>query len=254
MKLVLFALRRPVTVLVIVLAAALAGAAAIARMPRDIFPDLGVPIRNCRKPRWRGRRNCFAGKATTNQQIDEMRAKAQIGDAAAQVGHAKVAAAESDLVAAMANRAVAAAQAEVAAADARRLESMMDYTQIRAPFDGVVSRRWVNPGDLVQAATSRRTTLLFTCQKFDTVRVVCEVPESNALAVHVGDGADVQLSGAGGYAIHGKVTRFADSVDPQSRTMRTEIDLPNPDRKLLPGMYAQVSLTPSGAAGGGEHP
>jgi multidrug resistance efflux pump len=189
----------------------------------------------------------FTGKAITNQQLDDTRDKAEVASAAVDVGKTKLAAAQADLLAAGANRAVAAAQVNVAAAEVQRVQTLLQYTKIVAPFDGVVTRRMVNPGDLAQVATANRTAALFTCQRLDLVRVFCEVPEVHAATVQVGDQADVQITGAGGRIIHGKITRIAASVQQQSRTMRTEIDLENPDEKLLPGTYAQVTIMPGSA-------
>ena len=87
------------------------------------------------------------------------------------MGEAKVASAEADIQAAEANRDLAAAQVEVADAAAQEAEVLVGYTKITAPFDGTVTRRLANPGDLVQAATASRTTPLFTVQQTDTVRV-----------------------------------------------------------------------------------
>jgi multidrug resistance efflux pump len=188
----------------------------------------------------------FAGKAATSQQIDEARAKTQLARAASAVSGAKIAAAEADLMAATANEAVANANAQVAAAEAQRAETMLTYTRIVAPFDGVVTRRQVAPGDLVQSATASRANPLFTVQRIDTVRVSCDVPEAGAMLVRVGDPAEVKLYGAGGSVIRGEVTRIATAVNSGTRTMRAEIDLPNPGERLRPGMYAQVTLSPRG--------
>jgi RND family efflux transporter MFP subunit len=118
--------------------------------------------------------------------------------------------------------------------------------QIVAPFDGVVARRQVNRGDLVQAATATRTTpsagSLFTVQRIDTIRVFCDVPEDDVPHLHVGDPAIVKPSGFDGKPFFGKVTRFSLRLDPETRNMRTEIDLPNPEERLYPGTYAVVSL------------
>ncbi|MGA2501243.1 MAG: efflux RND transporter periplasmic adaptor subunit, partial [Tepidisphaeraceae bacterium] len=185
----------------------------------------------------------FAAKATTDQQMDEVRTKAESARAQVAVGEAKVAAAEADILAASANRAVAEAQAVVAEAEAQRLQALQQYTRIVAPFDGVVTRRLVNRGDLVQAANASRTTPLFNVQRIDQVRVFCDVPEASAAAVAVGGTATVKVYGLGGQTIEGKVTRIATSLNPGSRTMRAEIDLQNPRESLRPGMYAQVTLT-----------
>jgi RND family efflux transporter MFP subunit len=123
-----------------------------------------------------------------------------------------------------------------------RIKTLLAYTQIVAPFDGVVARRLVNRGDLVQAATSTRTTPLFTVQRIDTIRVFCDVPENDVPHLHLGDSAIVKPYGFEGKPFVGSVTRFSLRLNPETRNMRTEIDLPNPEERLYPGMYAEVSL------------
>src|SRR6202521_1402834 len=177
----------------------------------------------------------FAGKAVTNQQIDEQRAKESVSRAASEVGRADIALAEANL--------------QAATADLHRVQALLQYTKIVAPFDGVVTRRFINPGDLVQAATSTRpTTPLFTCQKLDVVRVFADVPEASATTIRQGRPVQATLYGPAAQTISGSVTRIASALDSATRTMRVEIDLPNPDEKLLPGMYAQVSFGPAPAA------
>lgn len=183
-----------------------------------------------------------AGKAATAQQLDDARAKAKVAQANAAMGEAKVNSAQADIQAAEANRDVAAAQVEVADAQVQEVQALLEYTHIIAPFDGVITRRQVSPGDLVQGATTTRTAPLFTVQQLETMRVFCDVPESPAAGVFVGADADVKLYGLAGQIIKGKITRLANAIDPASRTMRTEIDLPNPTGALRPGMYAQVTI------------
>jgi RND family efflux transporter MFP subunit len=170
----------------------------------------------------------YVGHGITDQALDEVRAKAQI--------------AKADLGVAEANRAVAAAQVDLAAATVERIKTLLAYSQIVAPFDGVVARRLVNRGDLVQAATATRTTPLFTVQRIDTIRVFCDVPENDVPHLQIGDPAIVKPSGFDDRSYVGEVTRFSLRLDPETRNMRTEIDLPNPDERLYPGMYAEVSL------------
>ena len=186
----------------------------------------------------------FAGKAVTVQILDETRGKAQVASAGVEVGQAKIAAADADILTAQANRAVAAAQQIVATAEVQRLRVLLQYTKITAPFDGVITRRMVNLGDLAQAALTSRTTPLFTCQKVDIVRIYCDVPETSASGIRPGIAAEIKLYGLAGQTLHGTVTRIATAVDPATRTMRAEIDLENPNETLRPGMYAQVTLTP----------
>lgn len=173
----------------------------------------------------------FAGKAVTNQQLDEQRAKENVSDANLQVGEADIALSEANLLAAN--------------ADLQRLQALVSYTKITAPFDGIITRRLANPGDLVQAATTTRpVAALFTCQEIDVVRVFADVPETNAVAMRPGAPAEVRLYGSAGRVFRAPITRVAGALDPTTRTMRVEIDVPNPEEALLPGMYAQVSLWP----------
>jgi hypothetical protein len=143
-------------------------------------------------------------------------------------------------------RSLAANQVDVAAATVEKIKTLLAYTQIVAPFDGVVARRQVNRGDLVQGATATRTMpsagSLFTVQRIDMIRVFCDVPENDVPHLNVGDPAIVKPSGFDGRQFIGKVTRFSLRLDPETRNMRTEIDLPNSDERLYPGMYAEVSL------------
>jgi multidrug efflux pump subunit AcrA (membrane-fusion protein) len=191
----------------------------------------------------RRQQDLFEGKAITDQQLDDTRTKAEVAQSQTEIGEAKIAAAEADVRAAEANQAVAAAQVGVAEAEVKRLEALLKYTQITAPFDGVVSRRLVNRGDLAQSGTASRTTPLFTLQSIGTVRVVCEVPEASISRLAAGAVATIKVYSLDGRTIEGKVTRFASTLSPDTRTMRTEIHLPNADEKLRPGMYAQVTLT-----------
>jgi multidrug efflux pump subunit AcrA (membrane-fusion protein) len=184
-----------------------------------------------------------AGNAATPQQLDEARSKAEVAKANLGIGEAKIGAAEADVRAAEANRDVAAAQVDVADAAAQEVQALLEYTRITAPFDAVVTRRQVAPGDLVQGAAASRTTPLFTVQQLDTVRVFCDVPELKAAGVAVGAPAEIKVYGLDGRVIAGKVTRVASSLAPATRTMRAEIDLKNSDEALRPGMYVQVTLT-----------
>jgi RND family efflux transporter MFP subunit len=155
---------------------------------------------------------------------------------------ANTAIAKADLGVAKANRALAAHQIDLAAATVEKTKTLLAYTQIVAPFDGVVARRLVNRGDLVQPPTGTLMTPLFTVQRIDTIRVFCDVPENDVPQLHIGDPAVVKPIGFNGKPFIGKVTRSSLTLDPGTRNMRTEIDLPNPEERLYPGMYAEVSL------------
>jgi RND family efflux transporter MFP subunit len=141
---------------------------------------------------------------------------------------------------------VAAAQAAVGVARADRdyARTMLGYARLTAPFAGVVTRRNVNEGDFVRpAGTGARGQPLYVVQQIDPVRVFVNVPGAEALWLKDGDPVSLRLQGAGGELFRGKVTRNARSLDPQARTLRTEIDVPNPEGKLLPGMYVQATIT-----------
>jgi len=155
---------------------------------------------------------------------------------------ANAAIAKADLGVAKANRALAAHQIDLAAATVEKTKTLLAYTQIVAPFDSVVARRLVNRGDLVQAPTATHTKPLFTVQRIDTIRVFCDVPENDVPHLHIGDPAIVKPFGFDGKPFIGRVTRFSLRLDPETRNMRTEIDLSNPEERLYPGMYAEVSL------------
>ena len=172
----------------------------------------------------------FAGKAVTAQTLDETQAKERVSNANVETGKAKITSAEADL--------------EAAKAEVQRIQALLQYDKVVAPFDGVLTKRLVNPGDLVQTGSSTRTSPLFTCEELDVVRVLADVPEARVAGSRLGLPAEVQLYGPAGVTVHGTVTRVATALNQATRTMRVEIDLPNPDEKLVPGAYAQVTLRP----------
>jgi len=152
-------------------------------------------------------------------------------------------AAQANLEKARADVAVAETQVEGAKANRDYARTMLQYTQVRAPFGGVVTQRNVNTGDFVQpAASGAKGRPLFVVDQIDPVRVFVNVPGADASWVHNGDPVSLRLHGAGGELFKGRVTRNARSLDPQTRTLRTEIDMPNPGHKLLPGMYVQATI------------
>jgi HlyD family secretion protein len=151
---------------------------------------------------------------------------------------------KAGLVKAKADVAAAEAQLEVAKANRDYSQTMLDYTRIKAPYDGVVTQRNVNTRDFVQpGSTAEKGRPLYIVSQLDPVRVFVNVPGTDAAWVRDGDPVLLQLQGAGGTVFRGKVTRNARSLNPQARTLRTEIDLPNPEGKLLPGMYVQARIT-----------
>ena len=121
-----------------------------------------------------------------------------------------------------------------------RVEALLEYTKIKAPFDGVVTRRAVNNGDYVAGGDK---AALFSVARLDPVRVVVQVPEADAGLVVAGQDVSIAVQGAPGPAGSGKVRRTSWSLEPGSRTLRTEIDLPNGKGLVRPGMYVYAKLT-----------
>lgn len=123
-------------------------------------------------------------------------------------------------------------------------QTMLQYSKVRAPFDGVIVHRprHVCPGHFLQPGTGLAAQPVFVVARTDTVRVFAEVPELEAPLVSDGTPARVRVQSIKGQEFAGKVTRSSWSLDDKARTLRVEIDLPNPEGRLRPGMYAYVSL------------
>jgi RND family efflux transporter MFP subunit len=138
------------------------------------------------------------------------------------------------------NAAVAVAQSNVAAQQAllKVLNQQKAYQSVIAPFDGVITQRNVDIGSLVQSGT----TFMFTLMQSDVIRTQVYVPQDAAFGVNQGVEAAVQVPEIPGRTFTGKVTRLADALAPGTRTLLTEIDVPNPDGVLRPGMYCTVEL------------
>jgi RND family efflux transporter MFP subunit len=134
-------------------------------------------------------------------------------------------------------------QLEVADANQKQFGALTDYTRIVAPFDGVVTMRYADNGSLVAAGTSSSTQAIPVVRiaEISKLRLVLAIPESIAAQIHVGDPVKVRVQ-ALNQDITGKVSRFADSLDMQTRTMETEIDFDNRNGKLISGMYTETQL------------
>ncbi|MBI4326427.1 MAG: efflux RND transporter periplasmic adaptor subunit [Chloroflexi bacterium] len=133
---------------------------------------------------------------------------------------------------------------EVAKANLERAETLLTFTKIVAPFSGVITRRMVDAGAFIPAATagSPQNAALVTLADFSTVRVQVAVPELEASLVAKDQPVKVSVDGIPGRSFDGKVTRFAYALDEASKTMLAEIELPNPKLELRPGMYAIVRI------------
>jgi len=139
--------------------------------------------------------------------------------------------------------AVAVAQANIKAQTAQIavLHQQKDYQSVIAPFDGVITQRNVDVGSLVQADAATGT-FLFTLMQSDTLRIQLYVPQDEAFGLSPGVDAVIRVPELPGHDFPGKVTRIADALQPGTRTLLTEIDVPNPDHALSPGVYCNVEL------------
>lgn len=137
-------------------------------------------------------------------------------------------------------KAVSAAHSNVSALEANlaRLNELLAYQTVRAPFAGVVTERNVDEGGLV----TEGNTLLFRMAQTDRLRTYLNVPQSEAQSVRVGQHANLQIPDLPGRKFPATVTRTASALDPASRTLLVEVQAPNPAGELMPGMYAQVDL------------
>jgi RND family efflux transporter MFP subunit len=142
------------------------------------------------------------------------------------------------------NANVKAAQATVQAQSAtvRQLEQLVAFGRVYAPYDGIVTRRLVDVGTLVNAGAGSSTVAMFELATTDPMLAYVDVPQAFAPSVHVGAEAKIAVRSFPGRVFAGRVARTAGALDPASRTLRTEVDTPNASGELLSGMYVDVSL------------
>jgi RND family efflux transporter MFP subunit len=136
------------------------------------------------------------------------------------------------------------ASANLAAADANvgRLRKLQGFNQVVAPFDGVVTRRNVDVGDLVNAGNGGTGQALFAVAQVDPLRLYVFVPQVYAHQIKIGDDVTVTLAERAGEQYRGTVARTARAIDTGTRTMQVEIRVPNPNNTLITGSYVQVTL------------
>jgi len=164
------------------------------------------------------------------QELDDAEAKDKEGEAQISADEAAFSEAENQLA--------------VAGSEEKRLSAMSDYTRIVAPFNGVITRRNVDTGALVQAGTGSNSEGLpvVSVAQTDLFRLTLPVPESAVPMIRLGSAVTVRVQ-ALNRDFAGKVARFADVVNAETRTMHTEVDVPNTNGTLVGGMYAEVKLT-----------
>ncbi len=163
------------------------------------------------------------------QEIDDVKARYDGAEAQAMAAKAALAASEEEVKAALVSQ--------------ERISTMMGYLRITAPFDGVVTHRFGDPGAMVQAGTASHIQAMpvVRLSQIDRLRLVLPVPESIASRVRVGAPVEIRVDSLN-RVFQGRISRFSNKLDASTRTMETEVDLPNPNHSVLPGMYGYASL------------
>lgn len=169
-------------------------------------------------------------------------AEASRNEATARVNSAQAAVLkfEADQEKSQADILAAEARLDVAKVETRRVDALRSYLRIKAPFDGIITRRHVNSGEYV---TSDAKPGLLAVARIDPVRVVVSIPETDAGLINSGQDIQLQLLALKSGPLTGKVSRTSWSLEPGSRTLRVELDVPNPEALIRPGMYAYARIT-----------
>jgi multidrug efflux pump subunit AcrA (membrane-fusion protein) len=188
-------------------------------------------------------------RAMDDQSLDSTTDAFKSAEAAVAECKASILSAEAAQVESAAQRDKAAADVKVAdsklrvaKADRNRTAAVLGYATVRSPYTGVVTKRWVDTGAFLQPAASGAGQTLFQVVRTDPVRIFVDVPESAAAAVVPGMPARIRVQALAEQDVVGRVTRTSWALDTQARTLHTQIDLPNGEGKLRPGMYATVRL------------
>jgi len=164
------------------------------------------------------------------QEIDDAMARDRISEAQVSSARAALAAAEQ--------------QVQVSQAELKKSETLDAYSRITAPFTGVITNRYADTGAMIQAGTASQTQAMpvVRLSQNDLLRLVLPVPESVVPRIQLGKAVEVRVPSLN-RSFNGRIARFSGHLSLATRTMETEVDVPNPNLVLLPGMYAEVSLT-----------
>ena len=192
----------------------------------------------------------FELKSIDERLVDEKLDEMESARAAERLAHAGVANAKALATAAGARIVQAKADAEEARSKVDVFQSALeksqvyvDYLKITSPYDGVVTKRNFFRGDFIQSADQDVRVPLLVVDRTDLMRVVVQVPDRDVPFTNPGDAATVDIDALPGTQFAAKVSRVAEAEDTQTRTMRTEIDVPNNEKFLRQGMYGRVTIT-----------
>ncbi len=190
------------------------------------------------------------GKSVSESLEDEKLGQLRGAEAALVAAHAAVRSAEAEVLVERARReqalsdiAHAQAHQRVAEADLRYTEIELEYAQVRAPFSGLITRRWIDTGDFIASAALGKSEPLFTLDRVDRLRIVLDVPEADSALVHAGQPASMTVDALQGRTFAGQVQRIAGVLDPKTRTLRIEIEVEDSAGNLRAGMYGMASVT-----------
>jgi multidrug efflux pump subunit AcrA (membrane-fusion protein) len=207
--------------------------------------EAGIQRATANQKRWQLEYNRIAkltGSVLDAQTKDETWNQLQAASAALKEAEAKVASAQAALKEAEAVRNKTQVDIAVADADRARTAALLGYAKLPAPYAGVVTRRNVNTGDFVQPPSAGKGEPLYVVERRDLMRVLVDVPEADADWVTKGTKARIQIQVLRGPDLSGEVARTSYALDRTARTLTAEIDLPNPQDRLRPGMYVSASL------------
>jgi RND family efflux transporter MFP subunit len=191
------------------------------------------------------------GAAAAEKQIAMAQAKVMAADARVtsarvriRIAEAQARAARQQVLPAQAKWAAARAKTRAAAAAEGQARDLYQYAMLRAPFSGIVTHRYLDPGALIQTgASSSQAMPIVTIVQIGRMRIYADVPEPDAPFVQVGRAAAVSVKELPNETFTGRIARYTGALDPATRTMRVEVDVPNPCHRLRPGMFAAVKLT-----------
>jgi multidrug resistance efflux pump len=192
----------------------------------------------------------FKAKGIEASLLDESKERHAAAVGAEQAAKAAVVTAKAQVLASMSK--IEQAKADLAAMESGFLvakgnldkaQAHLSLATIRAPFDGIITQRGYAPGDLIRSADKRNDDApLVTIQRTDFMRVIVSIPERDVPFVSVGDAAELEIDALPGKKWSAKVSRVAGALDPKTRTMTVEIDLPNPTGQIRSGMYGRATI------------